>query len=454
MVVVGAGPAGLSAAYELRKRGVNFLVLEAADHAGGRIAVEEVDGCRIDTGAQVFTEAYGAALGLCRELGVPMRACSRRAGIWSRDGFRVVDPHDTLRNLRTLLAFKLLSPRALWQLVRLGLRLRRHAAELSFADPSRMLALDTDASIADWIQTHAGRDSLEGLAGTSVRVVTLAEPEQVGAAYGMALLWGFVFEPVEFLTPERGMGQFTQALVDAVAGGVRVSTGVERIVIRDGAVVGVQTGNGFVAADAVVCATTASEARRLLPDLPRDIDRSLGSVTYSSNCRVVFGVDRPVLPDRCYFVALPRREGSFLVDYSDAVVKSPQVASAHAAGVIHAEAASGRAESLSALPDAELRRLFLAEIRRYSPEMPEPRFARVYRWKEAVCLMPGGALTAIDRTRRGLPERVRGLALAGEYTHMPSVNGAVASGIAAVEDLLGVVAPAKPKPEPASQSFR
>ena len=436
VVIVGAGAAGLSSAYALHKRGVDFLALEAADHAGGRIAIEEVEGCRIDMGAQVFTEGYGAALGLCRELGVPVRACSRRAGIWSHGGFRVVDQHDTWRNLRTVLAFKLLSPKALWQLVRIGLRLRRHAADLGSADPSRALALDADASIADWLQTHAGAESLEGMAGTSIRALTLAEPEEVGVAYGMALLWGFVFEPAELLTPERGMGQFTQALVDAVADRIRVSTMVERIVIRDGAVVGVQTGNGFIAADAVICATTATDVRRLMPDLPRDIDRALGLVTYSSNCRVVFGVDRPVLPDQCYFVALPRREESFLVDYSDAAVKSPQVVSTRREGLIHAESTSDLAESLSALPDTDLHQRFLAEIRRYSPDMPEPRFARVYRWKEAVCLMPGGALTAIDQARRDLPEQVRGLALAGEYTSMPSVNGAVASGIAAVEELL------------------
>lgn len=50
--------------------------------------------------------------------------------------------------------------------------------------------------------------------------------------------------------------------------------------------------------------------------------------------------------------------------------------------------------------------------------------------------MPSGVLTALDRVRRDLPKRVRGLALAGEYMHMPSVNGALASGIAAVEELL------------------
>ena len=439
VIVVGAGAAGLSAAYELRKRGVDFTVLEAADRAGGRIAVEEVEGCRIDTGAQVLTAGYSAVMELCRELGVPMRTLSRRAGIWSRGGFRVVDQNDAWRNLRTLLAFKLFSPKGLWRFVRLGWRLRQRAADLSLADPSRALALDTDVSSADWIRMAGGTELLEGLAGTSIRVLTLAEPEDVGAAYGMALLWGFTFQRIELRTPERGMGQFTQALIDAVADRIRLSTRVERIVIREGAVAGVQTRTGFVPADAVVCATTATEARRLLPDLPANIDRALARVTYSSTCRMVFGVDRPVLLDRCYFVALPRREGSFLVDYSDAAIKSPQVV--QSGGLIHAESTSGRAESLSALPDADLCQHFLAEIRRYSPAMPEPRFARVYRWKEAVCLMPSGALAAIARARRSLPEQVRGLALAGDYTHMPSVNGAAASGIAAVEELAGKTYP-------------
>ena len=435
VVVVGAGAAGLSAAWALCKRGVDFTVLEAAGHAGGRIAVEEVEGCRIDTGAQVFTAAYDTALRLCRELDVPVRVVSRRAAIWSRGGFRVFDRHDKWRSLRTLLSLKALPPRSLWQLAQLERKLRRHAADLSFADPSRALAHDADASIADWIRTNAGLEALEGLAGTSIRAMTLGEPEDVGTAYGMALLWAFTFESADMLTPERGMGQLTQALVDAVADRIRLSTKAERIVIRDGAVVGVQTAAGVVAADGVICATPATEARRLLPDLPTDIDSALGRVTYSSNCRVVFGVDRPTLLDRCYFVALPRREESFIVSFSDAAIKSPQVAPS--GGLIHAESASDRAESLSRLTDADLRQRFLDEIRRYSPDMPEPRFARVYRWKEAVCLMPGGALTAVAQARKSLREQVRGLTLAGDYMHMPSVNGAAASGIAAVDELVG-----------------
>lgn len=325
VIVIGAGAAGLSAAYTLQRRGIDPLVLEAADHVGGRIAAEEVEGFRIDTGAQVLTESYDTAIRLCHDLGIPLRKCSRRAGIYSRGGFRVLDQNDPWANLRTLLAFKLLSTRGLWQLFRLAWKLRAHRHQLGFADPSRALALDTNASIADWIRTHAGPELLEELGQAGISVLTLAQPEEVGAAYGMALLWGFVFEPVNFLVPERGIGSLAQTLADTIPDRIRLRTPVKRVIVRDGAVAGVSTAEGFVGADAVICATTATAARRLLPDLPAEMDRALGRVTYSSNCRVVFGVDRSVLPDKCYSVMFPRRQGSFLVGYSDAAVKSPEI---------------------------------------------------------------------------------------------------------------------------------
>src|SRR4051794_24187805 len=50
VVVVGGGIAGLSAAYELSRRGISFVVLERAARAGGVIFSEEIDGFTIDGG--------------------------------------------------------------------------------------------------------------------------------------------------------------------------------------------------------------------------------------------------------------------------------------------------------------------------------------------------------------------------------------------------------------------
>src|SRR3954447_19675363 len=58
VVVVGAGLAGLSAATRLATAGRDVLVLDAAGHAGGRLATERVDGFLVDRGFQVLNTGY------------------------------------------------------------------------------------------------------------------------------------------------------------------------------------------------------------------------------------------------------------------------------------------------------------------------------------------------------------------------------------------------------------
>ena len=53
-VIVGAGPAGLSAAYELTREGLQPLVLEQADKVGGIARTEVHEGYRFDIGGHRF----------------------------------------------------------------------------------------------------------------------------------------------------------------------------------------------------------------------------------------------------------------------------------------------------------------------------------------------------------------------------------------------------------------
>src|SRR6516165_7940247 len=54
VVIIGAGPAGLTAAYQLVRRGVEPLVLEKAPLVGGLARTEHHNGYRFDIGGHRF----------------------------------------------------------------------------------------------------------------------------------------------------------------------------------------------------------------------------------------------------------------------------------------------------------------------------------------------------------------------------------------------------------------
>ena len=54
VVIIGGGPAGLTAAYELVKQGIRPIVLEKADKVGGLARTETYKGFRFDMGGHRF----------------------------------------------------------------------------------------------------------------------------------------------------------------------------------------------------------------------------------------------------------------------------------------------------------------------------------------------------------------------------------------------------------------
>lgn len=69
-VIIGAGVAGLSAAYALKKRGATVLVLEARDHVGGRTWSGQLEGAEVDWGGEWIGEGQPRIYALIKELGL------------------------------------------------------------------------------------------------------------------------------------------------------------------------------------------------------------------------------------------------------------------------------------------------------------------------------------------------------------------------------------------------
>ena len=76
-VVIGSGPNGLAAAITLAEAGRDVTVLEAADHAGGAVATDELTlpGFRHDTFSAVYP---AAAAQMARHVGALRSAATHR----------------------------------------------------------------------------------------------------------------------------------------------------------------------------------------------------------------------------------------------------------------------------------------------------------------------------------------------------------------------------------------
>ncbi|MET3919341.1 NAD(P)/FAD-dependent oxidoreductase [Arthrobacter sp. UYEF20] len=70
VVIVGAGPAGLTAARELKKAGLSVAVLEARDRVGGRTWTDTIDGAMLEIGGQWVSPDQTELLALLEELGL------------------------------------------------------------------------------------------------------------------------------------------------------------------------------------------------------------------------------------------------------------------------------------------------------------------------------------------------------------------------------------------------
>lgn len=70
IVIVGAGPAGLTAARELKKAGLSVAVLEARDRVGGRTWTDTIEGAMLEIGGQWVSPDQTELLALLDELGL------------------------------------------------------------------------------------------------------------------------------------------------------------------------------------------------------------------------------------------------------------------------------------------------------------------------------------------------------------------------------------------------
>ena len=445
VIIIGGGASGLSAAWTLKKRGIDPILFEANDRVGGRLGGDRVDGFCLDEGADFFCSSYDVAFRMCEELGLRLVGSEMNLG-WRRNGRWVLTtPVQSVgalvRNLPAFWTLGFLSPGVVRPILKLVREINRQSEYLNFSSECRIVEIDGEETFGDYLARIGVPDYLKTtLAG--FLEMTMGRTEDAGAAYMRTYLAEMLLKADQIYVPEKGAGALSHALAAACGDAVRVSTPVRRVVIRDGAVASVMVDDGPMEADAVICALPATKVADVIPGLPPGIRRTLDGIPYSRGCRVVIGLDHAPLPPGWHGALYPEDDTPLLLDRS---INLPGIAP-RGKSTLDLLVGRDRAEELFPLDDEEIKRRMLGDARRNPPPgsaLPgddEGVFTRVYRWREAVCMMPPGMFKAVAEMRRQLGREVKNLFLAGDYMRVPSVNGALASGVNAATEVADMLA--------------
>ncbi|MCY3962550.1 MAG: FAD-dependent oxidoreductase [bacterium] len=169
----------------------------------------------------------------------------------------------------------------------------------------------------------------------------------------------------------------------------------------------------------------------LVPDLPAETHAALSTVSYSTGCRVVTGLDHPPLPPGWHGALYPEHDDTPLL--MDRTTFLPACAPP-GKSILDLLIGLDRAKELIPQDDEEVKRQMLGAARQNAPPgsaLPgddDGLFYRVYRWEEALCMGKPGMLAEMAKIPGQLAGCIDNLFLAGDYMGIPSVNGALSSG--------------------------
>jgi oxygen-dependent protoporphyrinogen oxidase len=417
IVIVGAGIAGLAAAWELQKRRINPIVLEESHRAGGVIVTDRLDGFVIDGGPDSLLVQKPAAVELCGELGLRDRlfpTLPPRTAFVLRAGQLVPLPEASFLGIPTRVGPFVRSPLFSWR------------AKLRMAtEVIRPRGSEQDESIGGFIRRRFGRSAVDYLAEPllagihagdvellSIRSLfpRLVELEQTHGSVLRGLRPGpssHRSSSGAFVSLPRGIAELPEALVTALAPGVlRFDCPVAEI-SGNGPYTLTLDGAPPLTARAVIVATSAWAAAKIVSALDATLATLCDEIPYASTATVAcaFGRHQVAHPLLGTGFVVPRRERKTLMAGTWVSSKWPERAPqghvllrGFVGGACDPDALAQSDHTLASLVSAELSMLLGIE--------GQPSLVRVYRWPRATPQYVVGhaaRVRAIDERLAGLP---------------------------------------------------
>ena len=332
VAVVGAGPSGLAAAFRVvelaREQGkaVDLSVLEASDRPGGAIGTDEVEGFRVERGADGFITDKPALIALARRLGIEDRLVrpepAQQGASVVKDGqlFPIPEGFSMMAptGIRAFLASPLLTPRG---------KLRAMGEVLLPRGAPR-----DDESLASFVRRRFGGEVLERLAQPLIGGIYGANPELLSLRATMprfldaeqssrSVTLGLRRQAARaaqtahgaryslFASFDRGMQVLVDALVAALPeGALRLSSPLGGVTPDGEGGATLLVRGQPERFDRVILALSSRAAARLLEPTDALLARRLEQIHHGSCALVNMGFDRRFEALRGYGVVIPDAE--------------------------------------------------------------------------------------------------------------------------------------------------
>ncbi|NNN07618.1 MAG: NAD(P)-binding protein [Acidimicrobiaceae bacterium] len=251
VLVVGAGLAGLRAAQVLNRAGRHVILLDSADHVGGRLHSRNVDGFVVDEGFQLINPAYPELLATGVMTDFDLR--SYKPVVRFSDGestYELGDPRTDPRLLLTSLRHPDLT-------VTDALRIGAMLANLRFSSAAKIVK-NPDSSTRDALRRmHVSARAIDGILAPFLRGTLLDDELATSWHYSALVLKSFTRGRPG--THPRGIAALPQALSEQLTN-TTLRLGETALNVS---ATGVETDQARYSARVVIVATDATSAHRL-----------------------------------------------------------------------------------------------------------------------------------------------------------------------------------------------
>jgi protoporphyrinogen/coproporphyrinogen III oxidase len=417
VAVIGGGIAGLSAAYELSRRGRSVVVLERDERPGGVILSEQVDGFTIDAGPDALLIQKPDGIRLCEEIGLGDRLVATRPprlAYIQRGGRLHPLPAGSVLGIPTSWGPFARTALFSWR------GKARMAAEL-FVPAKRDAA---DESIGAFMTRRFGREATDYLAEPLLAGIHAGDVDRLSVRslfprfvnleqrHG-SLLRAFRAAPRQVANDEGafrslpgGLTEMVCALVDAIGASGRSTVRIRTAATAIGGAgsFAVRTDGGEpVEACAVVYATPAYVTASLVREADPELARACDEIAYASVATVALGFRRDAVahPLNGSGFVVPRLERTGILAASWMSSKWPHRAPDD---LVLIRTFVGGARDPLALDDSdeELVERSLDALRPLLRITADPLLARVYRWERASAQHEVGHDARVAAIERGL----------------------------------------------------